>query len=278
MWRGALGAVVGSSLKAVAAWIYYSFVHPQPTWGYIGRNPVVFFAVIGIPLAAIIGAMVGAILGLVGKSTGRSFGFVARIVFGGGIVGLLGAIFMHPRAGLPIDNLISWLIVSIFYWDFGVGNGVMAGMFVRSGNGRATKRMTTDVKGSMMRGALGGLLGGLIGAVILLPRDTSNYAALLLLFLIWHLPVAAIVGALLGLAVSWIQANASSNIGVVAKTIIAAILGGLTGAIVDSLVLTDATLAILGRYYTKYGVIVGAVSGVVLVIQRSSKPSSSAPE
>ena len=129
LWRGAVGGILGSFLKAAAAWIYYSFVPPPTIWGYIGGNPVVFFAIIGIPSAAATGAMVSTILALASEKRGRGFGLAARIVLGGGIVGILGAILMH--AGLSADNLLSWLIVSVFYLDFGVTIGVVAAAFAR---------------------------------------------------------------------------------------------------------------------------------------------------
>ena len=134
-------------------------------------------------------------------------------------------------------------------------------------------------KTSLLRGALGGLLGGVIGAVILRPRfpyarDTSDYIVFFVIFLICYLPFTGILGGLIGITICWIQTKANRNVGLVIKSIIAAILGGLVGVLTDFVVLTETTLAILGHYYTKYGVIVGVVSGVIVGLQRNSKPSS----
>lgn len=139
--------------------------------------------------------------------------------------------------------------------------------------------MTKNVKSSLLRGALGGLLGGVIGAVVLRPRfpyarDTSDYVVFFVIFLICYLPFTGILGGLIGITISWIQKKANRNIGLIIKFIIAAILGALVGVLTDFVVLTETALAILGPYYTKYGVIVGAVSGVIMGLQRNSKQTS----
>jgi len=121
--------------------------------------------------------------------------------------------------------------------------------------------------------------GGFLGSVVLLKSSGSRrdcFLYILTLFLPYTLPVTTLTGAIIGATVWWIHKRTRRNIGVVVRAIIGTSLAGILGGLIAFiyaytvyLSYDDIQRSIVGgipysMLLAKYGVIVGAVAGVIV--------------
>lgn len=140
--RGALGGVLGYLVKAAFAWVYYSYIKPPTTWGYLVRNPVLWFAIYGTPIAACLGVMIAEIIELLILTRVKHISLVARGAIGSLLIAVPGIILSVSDLASAMPNLLSLLIVATFYGDFGIGIGLLARIAAGS-----KKRGVNDVSG-----------------------------------------------------------------------------------------------------------------------------------
>lgn len=121
------------------------------------------------------------------------------------------------------------------------------------------------------RGALGGFIGGLLGIPILLVLHYKNlynaayWAALGMPYLLYYLPITTIAGVPLG-ASAWKVTRLLRTrplTGALIGGFTAAIIGGVVGITINYLVANGSQDSILGGVFLKYGIIVGAVTGII---------------
>jgi hypothetical protein len=121
LWRGALGGVLGNLAKAAVVSL---FLLLSP-----GRfdDSLLLLGVLGIPAAAIMGVVIAAILRLIARR--YSFGVFGRATIGGALLLALGAIaYTLGVSGWSIDDISTWIVATLFYSDFGIATGAVAGI------------------------------------------------------------------------------------------------------------------------------------------------------
>lgn len=124
---------------------------------------------------------------------------------------------------------------------------------------------------SLWRGAAGGLVGGLLGILILFMFHYKNvytaayWGALAMPYLLYYLPFTTIAGVLIG-ASAWKLTRLLRTrplAGAFIGGFTGAIIGGVVGIIIDCLVAGGSQDSIVGGFFLKYGIIVGAVTGII---------------
>lgn len=128
VWRGAIGGVLGCLLKAAAMEIYFRFINPPTSWGYLGGNPVIWFAICSIPIAAGLGALVAITIEVISSTRIQNLGIIRSATIGSLLIAVPGIVLAFSGINLPMDNISSWLIVATFYGDFGLCIGLVAGI------------------------------------------------------------------------------------------------------------------------------------------------------
>lgn len=121
LWRGSLGGVLGNLAKAiiVAAGIFISSTRFD--------GSVLFFAVLGIPSAAISGLIIAIIIRVIARKF--RMGIIARAATGAGLLLALGLIaYFSDVSSWSADEISTWMIASLFYIDFGLITGAVAGI------------------------------------------------------------------------------------------------------------------------------------------------------
>jgi len=120
-WRAALGGVLGNVLKAAILLIVLSIAGGQL------RAGVLLFALLGIPPAAIAGVLIAVALYLLGQHV--ELGKFGRALIGAGLLLAVGiATYITGISQWSADNYSTWVAASLFYGDFGLTVGTLAGL------------------------------------------------------------------------------------------------------------------------------------------------------
>ena len=122
--RGTLGGLLGAFVKALLFWIFYVF-KPEADGGY--KYLVIMLPIFGLPWAALAGALIGYAVGK--RSHDKKPGLLASSVVGAGALAVIGVsgYFLGARS-VSIDNVMGISIFSLFFPDFGVISGALAGL------------------------------------------------------------------------------------------------------------------------------------------------------
>src|SRR5581483_1848311 len=129
----------------------------------------------------------------------------------------------------------------------------------------------------LWRGILGALIGSVLGISILYLFYFKRAGAALFwgsFAFLRVLPVTVIVGTLLG-ALAWVGAKllrTRSLTGAVLGAIAAAIIGSIIGAIIDGQTANEFHRSIWDGFFIKYGMIAGAVTGLISGAQNHAQP------
>lgn len=133
--RGVFGGIAANLLKAIVAWILYSFIL-RTRFGYFGNVGTFFlFALLGIPAAAIAGGLIGLLIGAFSPMKGRYIGVVGRALIGVTLLVcfwlvLLAYDKLYPDTNRWSSSSSTWMIFSLFYMDFGLIIGAATGIMV----------------------------------------------------------------------------------------------------------------------------------------------------
>jgi hypothetical protein len=121
LWRGALGGVLGNLAKAaiVAAGILISSTRFD--------GSVLFLGILGIPSAAISGLIIAIIIRVIARKI--RMGIIARAATGAGLLLALGlTAYFSDVSSWSADEISTWMSASLFYIDFGLITGAVAGI------------------------------------------------------------------------------------------------------------------------------------------------------
>ncbi|MEN3332303.1 MAG: hypothetical protein V7641_1668 [Blastocatellia bacterium] len=132
--------------------------------------------------------------------------------------------------------------------------------------------MKTEALPFLWRGMLGAFIGGVLGIAILYlfyfkRAGTAFYWGSFAIIRV--LPITIIVGTVVG-ALIWMgikQLRIGRLTGAVIGAVIAAIIGSIVGAIIDAQIVTEIRQPIWDGFFIKYGMIAGAVTGLVSGVQ-----------
>ena len=116
-----MGGVLGNTAKATIVAVIV-FVKYQRFDG-----SALFFAILGIPSAALVGVIIAMILRLIARKVRT--GIVARTTAGGCLVLAMGVIaYFGGVSNWSADDISTWMLASLFYLDFGFLTGAIAGL------------------------------------------------------------------------------------------------------------------------------------------------------
>lgn len=120
LWRGTLGGVLGNLAKSiiVAAGMLISSTRVD--------GSVFFLAILGIPCAAISGLIIAIIIRVIARTI--RMGIIARAVTGAGLLLAVGLIAYFGVSDWSLDDISTWMVTSLFYIDFGLITGAVAGI------------------------------------------------------------------------------------------------------------------------------------------------------
>ena len=124
MLRGTLGGLLGALVKALLFWIFYVF-KPEADGGY--KYLVIMLPIFGLPWAALAGALIGYVI--VNISDHKRPGLWTSSAVGAGALAAIGAAgYLLGARSVSIDNVVGVSIFSLFFPDFGVISGALAGL------------------------------------------------------------------------------------------------------------------------------------------------------
>src|SRR5947199_2041533 len=137
-----------------------------------------------------------------------------------------------------------------------------------------------SIRTLLWRGALGGIVGNILGAAFWWPFYDFHYGrgthlSYYFLFIVIYSPIAAVVGVVIAAILRWIDLSTGRNLGIIARGVVGASFAGGGGVIASYLLYSNIDRAYLGlsytMFYAKYGLILGAVAGIIVGSQNHSK-------
>jgi hypothetical protein len=130
-----MGGLLGNTVKSAIFGLYFSFISTESS-GYFRNTSLVeamFF--LGMPSAVVMSIIIVSIIRGITLRSERHIGVLGRAILGPLIMSVLLAIILLVTGNvLPVRNSSSWMIASLFYGDFGVIIGAIAGMMAGQRN------------------------------------------------------------------------------------------------------------------------------------------------
>lgn len=152
IWRGALGGLLGSALKAGILLVMYE-VAGVAHIGYASPSEIIALSLLlGIPGPVLVGSSIGVLIRVVSVRRGSGTILAYRAMIGFGFVIAVGALLWAWNALFPGSNRWSlgspllWSTISVAFPDAGLLVGGLAGICVGEQLGRRKEGLTAPVE------------------------------------------------------------------------------------------------------------------------------------